>query len=464
MPPGSYNPRVWLTGVLALGLAIRLVGLMGTTDLGVRISDEHDYVTLATSLVEGRGFAFASGPTSLRPPLYPAFVAGIWSVAGSPSLQAVRAAQIVVSLVTVLLVFAIARDLFGPDAGLAAAALACFYPSLLVSNYLLLTEVLFAALLAAATWAIVRFFLGGRLVAAALAGVTLGLAALTRSVVYPFPIVLAVLILAAWRRPLPQRVLAATVMFACFVGVLAPWAIRNTRLQGVPVLVDTMGGLNLRMGNYEYTPNDRIWDAVSETGSRSWVAPLPPQPADGGTWTEGKKEKWARAMAVRFMLDHPALTLWRSAIKLGDFWALERDFIAGIQQGLFHPPPVVGVALSLAILVSFPVVLFLAIVQISRLTGRDWVAGFVPLLLVLFICALHTIVFGHPRYRLPEMPLLCVYAGAALAAREWRLPAARWRQAAALVAASSFVALWVAQFVWRDWSYAERLLKVAEGS
>jgi len=63
MPPGSYNPRVWLTGVLALGLAIRLIGLMGTTDLGPRISDEHDYVTLATSLVEGRGFAFPSGPT-----------------------------------------------------------------------------------------------------------------------------------------------------------------------------------------------------------------------------------------------------------------------------------------------------------------------------------------------------------------------------------------------------------------
>src|SRR4029078_9791290 len=184
-----------------------------------------------------------------------------------------------------------------------------------------------------------------------------------------------------------------TIMLASFAVVLAPWAIRNTRLQGVPVLVDTMGGLNLRMGNYEYTPHDRIWDAVSETGPRSWVAPIPAQPADGGTWTEGKKEKWARGMAVWFMLDPPALTLWRSAIKLGDFWALERDFIAGISQGLFHPPWVVGLALSVAILVSFPVVLFLAIVRISRLTGRDWVAGFVPLVLVLFICALHAIVF-----------------------------------------------------------------------
>jgi len=42
MPPGSYNPRVWLTGVLALGLAIRLVGL--------RTREQLEAVHQATSL------------------------------------------------------------------------------------------------------------------------------------------------------------------------------------------------------------------------------------------------------------------------------------------------------------------------------------------------------------------------------------------------------------------------------
>ena len=31
-------------------------------------------------------------------------------------------------------------------------------------------------------------------------------------------------------------------------------------------------------------------------------------------------------------------TLWRAAIKFSDFWALDRDYVAGIQRGLFHPP------------------------------------------------------------------------------------------------------------------------------
>lgn len=154
--PVARSVRRWLLALLAVGLLARLAALACTSDLGIRIVDEAHYHTLATSLVEGRGFAFENGPTSIRPPLYPAFVAAVWAVTGTRSLQAVRAVQIGLALMTTLLVFGLGRDLFGQQAGLAAATLACFYPSLLVSNYLLLTEVLFATLVAAATWAIVR--------------------------------------------------------------------------------------------------------------------------------------------------------------------------------------------------------------------------------------------------------------------------------------------------------------------
>jgi hypothetical protein len=221
-----------------------------------------------------------------------------------------------------------------------------------------------------------------------------------------------------------------------------------------------MGGLNLRMGNYEYTPNDRIWDAISESGDRSFIAPIPQRPPDGGDWTEGKKERWARGLAIEFMISHPGLTAWRSLIKFGDFWGLERDFMAGIQQGLYHPPRVFAIVMSAAILTSFPAVLFLALISVLRLSRRDWPVAFVPLVVVLFICALHVIVFAHPRYRLPEMPLLCVYAGAALAARPWPVAVTGWRRLAVPAAAAAFVSLWALQFVWRDWAFAARFLRV----
>ena len=94
-------------------------------------------------------------------------------------------------------------------------------------------------------------------------------------------------------------------MVAGAAAVMAPWAVRNSRLQGVPVLVDTMGGMNLRMGNYEHTPLERMWDAVSVPDSESWIVGIPAEPPDGGTWTEGKKERWARGLAVQYMREHP---------------------------------------------------------------------------------------------------------------------------------------------------------------
>ncbi len=155
---------------------------------------------------------------------------------------------------------------------------------------------------------------------------------------WPYATALAVLVVtsgaAGWRR----RWAAAAVLLAAHVAVLAPWAIRNSRLQGVPVIVDTLGGLNLHMGNYEYTPHERPWDAVSLSGPLNWAAELPASPPQGGAWTEGLKERWARERAVAFMRSNPILTIGRAAIKFGDFWALEREFVAGVQQGVFGEP------------------------------------------------------------------------------------------------------------------------------
>ncbi len=450
--------------ILLVGLALRLVALPWTAGLGLRVADERHYHQLATSLADGRGFAFASGPTSLRPPLYPAFVAGVWMATGTRSLQAVRLAQIGLAIALAWIGFALARELFGETAGLATAAIVAFYPSLAVSNYLLLTEVLFALLLTAATWAMVRALRTLSLGAAALAGALVGLSALTRSVVYPLPVVLAAALLAG-SGPRGQRLMAAVVLLAGATAVLAPWAIRNTRLQRVPVLVDTMGGMNLRMGNYEHTPLDHMWDAVSMKGEKSWIVGLPSSPPEGGHWTDGQKDRWARDQGVRFILDHPVLSAGRAAVKFGDFWGLDRDFIAGILQGLFAPPPVVGAALSATILLAYPIVLFAAIVGLGRLGADNWPAAWAPLGITLFVCALHSIVFGHPRYRLPLTPLIAVYAGAAIQAGALRHPVRLWARAALPAAiAAGFVAIWVAQLVWRDWDTMRHLLAVTGGA
>src|SRR5688572_10014043 len=225
--------------VIGAGVLLRLAILANTGDLTIRIADEAHYHTLATSLVEGRGFSFESGPTSLRPPLYPGFIALVWTVTGTTSLQAVRGAQILLSVATAWLVFWTTRRLYDDRAALYAAALAMFYPALIASGFFLLTETLFTFLLVAVAALAVAVVQQPSWWRAASLGACIALAALTRSVLWPFPIVAAAALACLLPGALRTRLgIGAAVVVGAAI-VLAPWALRNTRLQKVPVLVDT---------------------------------------------------------------------------------------------------------------------------------------------------------------------------------------------------------------------------------
>lgn len=453
--PTSQCFRLILIGALAL----RVVLVVMTSSLDPRIVDEQHYHAIATSLVEGRGFAFPEGPTSLRPPLYPAFVAAVWTMAGSQSLVPVRLAQVAFALGIGWMAYLLGRALYDERTGLVAAALAAFYPTLIFSNLLILTETLFALLVLVVAWLGVRLLRQPSIGLALACGAAIGIAALTRSVLWPFPLVLGALV--AWWAPGGpiRRMALALAVIAGFAAVVAPWAVRNTRLQRVPVLVDTMGGMNLRMGNYEFTPHDRIWDAVSLNGHESWIEGLPHTPPGGGEWTEGQKERWARDKAIAFMREHPGLTVWRAAIKFGDFWGLDRDFIAGVEHGLYSPPVWFTIVAGGAMLVAYPLVLLLALAGIFLTPPSGGRAHLLLPILVLFVCALHVVVFGHPRYRLPVMPLLMVYAAAALV--HGGVATLKQRQAwPAVVVTAAFTVLWVVQFALRDWPAVSRLLGV----
>jgi 4-amino-4-deoxy-L-arabinose transferase-like glycosyltransferase len=434
-----------LAGVLLLGLGVRVAILWRTSDLALEIADEQQYAELGTSLLHGRGFAWATGElTSLRPPLYPALVAAVWSVAGDGNLPAVRAVQIALSLLTAILVYELGRRTFNPVVGAGAAAATWLYPSLVYQDFTILTETLFTFLLVAFVLLAVMLVQGQRRWTALACGVVLGLGALTRSVLFPIPLVLCPLLVLLLEGPWRRRVGWPSLVFIGYALVVAPWAVRNTRVQGVVTIVDTMGGMNLRMGNYEFTPEDRMWDAVSLTGSHSWIHAFN-QESHPALVTEGVKDKWAEHKALEYILTHPGTTLRRSVIKFGDFWGLERSFIAGVQQGLYAPPGWFVVLSSALILVSCATTLLLASagLWLARPAAKLHLVLLVP---VVVMTGLHSLVFGHSRYHLPLIPLLLLYAAALLQhahARRWlaRRPATFGAAALVLV----LLATWTRQ-------------------
>jgi 4-amino-4-deoxy-L-arabinose transferase-like glycosyltransferase len=396
---------------LAIGLIVRAVIIWQTPALGTEIVDEQHYAALARNVLAGHGIAWGPGePTSIRPPLYPAFLAAIWGLVGI-DLQAVRLVQFVLALLTTGLVYQIGRRMFSPVVGRYAAAFTWLYPSLIFFNFTILTETLYVFLLTGFLLLAVMLVTEPRAATAVGCGLALGLACLTRSALWPLPLVLCPLLAVLLRRPLRTRLALAAAVFVGYGLVVGPWALRNTRLQGVVTIVDTMGGLNLHMGNYEHTPEERLWDAVALKGDKHWAYPLrsqnpPPQ-------TEGQKDKWAQRRALEFIAANPLVSLRRAAIKFADFWGLERELAGGFSQGLYVAPRWFAILAPTLIAVTYAIVALAGATGFWLVRARDWRTEVLLLLPVVGITAVHTIVFGHSRYHIPLVPILALY-GAAL--------------------------------------------------
>jgi 4-amino-4-deoxy-L-arabinose transferase-like glycosyltransferase len=431
---------------LLIGLAVRLFILWHTSALGTEIVDEQQYRQIGLSLLAGNGFGWGPGAlTSIRPPLYPALLAAVWGIFGPNNLQVVRVLQIILALGTTALVYQVAARLYDPATARYAAALSWLYPSFVFFNFLILTETLFTFLLMAFVLTAVMVVQRPRALPALICGLSLGLAALTRSVLWPVPIVFGPLLAALIRAPLRQRLILPGFLLVGYAVVVVPWAVRNTRLQEVVTIVDTMGGINLRMGNYEYTPDDRMWDAVAITGEKSWVHGFTVEP--GQTPTEGRKDKWAQRQAIAYMLANPGITLRRSLIKFADFWGLEREFIAGIQSGLFAPPKWLGIIASLLIVVAYVVVILIGAAGMWLTPPRDWRCHILLLFPVALFVAAHSIIFGHSRYHLPLIPIFAIYAAQLLVRASALQIARRSVLIGATATAAVLATIWIRQIV-----------------
>jgi 4-amino-4-deoxy-L-arabinose transferase-like glycosyltransferase len=458
---GHRRPGTGLVLILLAGVLARLVLWYAFRDAPIHIWDERDYDTLARNLLETGEFTFhpSDTPTSLRPPLYPALVAAVYQLTGVGNFAAVRLVQAALSLLTVVVAYRLGREITSPRTAVWLAGLCCFYPSLLAYNNLLLTEVLFTLLLTTSCYWTVLALKRASVGYGVAAGVALGLAALTRSVVWLAPPFLAGFLLLTCRAGWARRLAVAAAVVAAFAATIAPWAVRNTRLQGTFVAIDTMGGRNFMMGNYEHTPLYRSWDAVALGGEQSWAAEVwaayPPEQRR----TQGMVDKLALRQGLQFVREHPGLTLERSVVKFFDFWGLERELIAGADRGYFGQasgPALLG--LAVVVTGGYAAAAVLALFGLAFAPPADRRGHWLLVCIIAFVCGMHTIVFGHSRYHLPLMPLVLVYAAGAVT--HARIIWDRRRTARFAVAAGLCVVL-LAGWTWSFAAVDEGLLAAA---
>ena len=213
--------------IVAIGLGLRLlwISVQGLSHTGDLL-----YERLAVNLLQCHGFTTMDRlpftPTAVRPPLYPAWIAFIYLLFGQ-NLMAVFYSQALIGAFTSLVVYWIGKEIHSGKLGLLAAFLFTIhpYPQLFVTC--LFVETLYSFLLACAVLFLCR---GWKKESAynnwIFAGVGMGLAALTRSEIFVFPLLLVFLM-----RVIPsirKRLMTGGLLFLLSATLtLLPWTIRN---------------------------------------------------------------------------------------------------------------------------------------------------------------------------------------------------------------------------------------------
>jgi hypothetical protein len=250
-----------------------------------------------------------------------------------------------------------------------------------------------------------------------------------------------------------KRFVAASVMFIVVAATIAPWVWRNTKLQQTFTVIDVMGGRNVMMGNYEYTPLERSWATIeSETGDRAWNVVLGQSMPQHDPLTQGQLDKAAMKYGVNYFFAHPEQSLARSTVKFFDFWQLEREIVAGIRQSFFgNVSRTVMFAVAIVVCGAYAATIFGAILGMFVLPPARWDVLVLLLAWIGFPCAIHTIAFAHSRYHLPLIPILAVFAAAAFCGRReiWERRRS-WKVALATLACVILASSWIREFVMVD--------------
>jgi tetratricopeptide (TPR) repeat protein len=432
----------WLLGlVLAVGALLRLTYLLEVRqapdfDAPQFESQYHDY--WARALVTGdwtppQGVTDPEIPERpyFRPPGYPWFLAAVYGLFGTGYL-APRIVQMLLGLSACVLVFVLGRRWDGAATGLFAAALASVYWLFIFFEAELMEPPLLIVLFLTTLWTLSRWTEDGSLRHAAGAGLALGFAILVRpnaAVLLP-----AFLVWAVWtqrRKSAPASGFwkGAVTFAAVTLLTTLPATVRNLVAADDLVWITTNAGVNLFVGSHP--EGDGTTPGVAELGEISglegWDSFDHPKIAAAVERREGRtmKDSEVSRYFVRRAMANALAEPWRvarlTARKLALFWGpaevSNNKVLTYERQGsatlTFGP----GFATVLAAALAGLIWLGYEARRKPESGGRE-----LTVLLVLFVAAYSASFlpfFVAARFRVPVVPVLMLFAGAAMS-RTWR--------------------------------------------
>jgi 4-amino-4-deoxy-L-arabinose transferase-like glycosyltransferase len=439
--------------IFIVALVCRLAPVAGARHLGIALDDMFQYDMLARSLLAGDGYRWYAQDdlnlitryikmdippdydprgvrTSWRAPLYPLFLAGVYALSGLEArLFAARFIQAVLGALLTPGTYLLARRLGrSKRASHIASLIVALYPMLVLYPLALVTENLFGLLLLFSTLAIVQ---AKRARDWALAGLLLGAATLTRSIVIGCVLIAALWV---WRKSGPRH---AATMLASFAVLTVPWSVRNTLLHGRPMFIESSLGYNLYLG---YHPQGT--GTFSANFSLDLLTIM----------DDAERDARGRQLAWEFIRADPARVPYLAVRKLGYFWGLEKRapmyFYSNNMVG--HWPPWLLAAVLAALCAPLVTLLPAAIVGASN---RPWNrVKTLVLLMAGYYIGVHMLILAEDRFHLALVPFMAALAGPPRFQSRWQR-----------LVAAALIVLALANWGWelaRDWPMLAQLFSV----
>lgn len=445
--------------IYLVALALRLIPVLLAGNLPIGLDDMFQYDMLARSLAGGNGFRWYAAPdlarireflplelpanydpngveTSFRGPAYPVFLASIYVLVGVGARRFffARLAQALLTASIAPLGWSLAREAgFGERTARWAAAILAGFPLLIIYPLALATENLFLILTTAALILILRATNRMRRRDALLAGLTMGLAALTRSIITAFvPLVILFWLLGAREK---RRAATNSLFFLLGFFVLTmPWAVRNSLLHHKPTWLESSLGYNLYLG---YHPQSQ---GTFQFGISVDLLPI---------IDDARRDETGTRAALEFIRSDPARVPYLMLRKLGYFWGLDRRALMYFYSGGYFghwPPALLAAVMALD---AGPLVLLAPLAVVGLFCGPWNRQKTLLALFPAYYTFIHMLILSEPRFHLPLFPILAVLAACACIERPWRA-SRRWQRLIALALIFLLFLNWGFELA-RDW-------------
>jgi 4-amino-4-deoxy-L-arabinose transferase-like glycosyltransferase len=372
-PQPHSRERHILLAIIVLGLLLRLACGLLLPDQHISDADHQLRPAAANLWDSGR-----TGVPNVMP-LYPLLVA-----LTGPGLGQLFA-DIALTTALIWLVYSLTLTMFADRAAALMAALAtAVYPFFIFYSALGLTEPLFIALTVGAfvAWYRAQFWL---------AAVLIVLAILTRPTIDLLAPILVLCFAAIVHRLSVARSLRHLAVYALvYVALLSPWWLHNYASYGTFVRLNLGAGVMLHDGN---RPGNRTGGPLLE-GLGEFDHVRDPVARDRLLWDAAK----------RYIVENPGRFVENAGRKFMRFW-----------RPWPYAQEYAGWSYLIVSAVSYVPVLILSLTYLALWGWRERRRIAPVLLLAFYLTAIHMILLGSLRYRLPIEPFMIVLAAVAVA-------------------------------------------------